>query len=235
MVHMKYCTKCMNTGVDIDNNPCECRVNAKSFYESVSCLDIPAQYRGVHFNEALVPKDLSESYTNFLQNISNEVSAGRIPKKNMFICSPISHSKSVLAYSCIELLFRSGIPTFPLYDVLELKRMLMDFDLGRKQTYDIDKPELIVSVPLLFVKVPRVTSWEVFDAIAMLLDRRVRRNNTTIFIYDGNWGQLVYNDKQNILTGLMGDGHFNSFEVKSWSLPDGPTGLPEVQIKDNLG
>lgn len=235
MVHMTYCDKCMNSGIDIDGNPCTCRISAKSFYDSVSCLDIPAQYRGVSFNPSLVPTDLPDSYANYLKGIHNDILAGRLPDKNILICSPINHSKSILAYSCIEVLFRNGIPTFPLYDVLEIKRMLLDFDLGKKQTYDIQEPELLLTAPLLFAKIPRITSWEVYDAITVLLDRRVRRDNTTIFIYDGYWNQLIYNDKQNLLTGLMGDGHYNTLEVKSWSVSNVDSNLPEIKLKDNIG
>lgn len=232
---MSYCPKCMNTGIDINNNPCTCRINAKSFYESVSCMDIPAQYRGMQFNAALVPKDVPDSYANYLKNIHDSVVTGQVLDKNILICSPINHSKSILAYSCIEVLFRNSIPIFPLYDVLELKRMLMDFDLGKKQTYNITDPDVIMTCPLLFVKIPRITSWEVYDAITLILDRRVRRSNSTVFIYDGYWNQLIYNDKQNLLTGLMGDGHYNTIEVKSWSVTESSTKLPEIKLEENIG
>ena len=236
MVPMKYCTKCGNTGIDIDGNPCDCRVNSSSFYETVSCLEIPEQYRGISFNESLVPKDLPEGYTYFLKSIHDDMLAGRLLKRNILICSPINHSKSILAYSCIEIMFRNGIPIVPLFDVLEVKRILLDFDLGKKQTYEVKEPADIVTVPLMFVKIPRITSWEVFDAIAVLLDRRVRRNNATVFIYDGSWNQLIYNDKQNLLTGLMGDGYYNTLEVKSWFVENNYNQkLPEIKLQDNIG
>ena len=224
----------MNTGIDIDNNVCSCRFNAKSFYDSISCLDVPEQYRGIAFSKSLVPKDVHESYANYLQDIYDKVFMGRW-QKNVLISSPIGHSKTILAYSCLEVLFRNGIDTFPVYDALELKRMLTDMDLCRKQLYEVENPEKIITVPLLFVKIPRVSSWEIYDTIALILDRRVRRGNSTIFLYDGSWKQLISNDKNEILTGLIGDGSYNTLEAKAWYLDKGPTVTTDVVLPDNVG
>lgn len=230
---MSYCPKCMNTGIDIDGNPCSCRFNAKSFYDTVSCLDIPEQYRGIKFNGSLVSSDMPQGYANLLQDIHDKVLTGKWGFKNLILASPIGHSKTILAYSCIESLFRQGCITFPVYDILEIKRILLDMDTGRKPVYEVEEPERLITSNMLFVKIPRLTSWEVYDTIALLLDRRVRRGNSTIFIYDGNWSELIYNDKRNILTGLMGDGYYNTIEVQSWNANS--VSKPEIKIEDNLG
>lgn len=235
MVHMTYCPDCMGTGVDIDNNVCHCRFNAKSFYDTVSCLDIPEQYRGIAFNKSLLPKDLPESYANYLQEVYDTIFTGKWKQKNVVIASPIGHGKTILAYSCIEVLFRNGIPTFPVYDVLEVKRILTDMDLCRKQLYEVENPEMLITVPILFVKIPRVSTWEVYDIISLILDRRVRRGNSTIFLYDGSWQQLVYNDKNGILTGLVGDGSYNTLESKSWFVQSSSTSEKEIILPENVG
>lgn len=235
MVHMSYCVKCGNTGIDIDGNVCSCRFNAKSFFDTISCLDIPEQYRGIQFSKILVPKDLPEAYADYLQSIYDTVIAGKWNQHNVMLCSPIGHSKTILAYSCIEVLFRNGIPTFPVFDILEIKRILLDMDLCRKPTYEVEHPDYILTVPLLFVKIPRVSNWEVFDTISLVLDRRVRRGNSTIFLFDGSWSQLVYNDRNNILTGLLGDGSYNTVESKSWYVSTQETKSKEVIVPDNLG
>lgn len=235
MVHMTYCPDCMGTGVDIDNNVCHCRFNAKSFYDTVSCLDIPEQYRGIAFNKSLLPKDLPESYANYLQEVYDTIFTGKWKQKNVVIASPIGHGKTILAYSCIEVLFRNGIPTFPVYDVLEVKRILTDMDLCRKQLYEVENPEMLITVPILFVKIPRVNTWEVYDVISLILDRRVRRGNSTIFLYDGSWQQLVYNDKNGILTGLVGDGSYNTLESKSWFVQSSSTSEKEIILPENVG
>lgn len=235
MVYMSYCPDCMNTGLDINNNVCHCKFNAKSFYDSVSCLDVPEQYRGIAFSKSLVPKDVHESYANYLESIYDTVLSGRWKQHNVIIASPIGHSKTILAYSCLEVLFRNGIPTFPVYDVLELKRILTDMDLCRKQIYEISNPELTITVPLLFVKIPRLSNWEIFDTIALILDRRVRRGNSTIFLFDGTWNQLIQNDRNNILTGLIGDGSYNTLESKSWFVNIEESNMSEVVLPDNVG
>lgn len=235
MVPMSYCVKCGNTGIDINGNVCSCRVNVKSFYDTVSCLDIPEQYRGIAFNKMLVPKDLHESYAEYLQSVYDAILTDKWHQHNVVISSPIGHSKTILAYSCIEVLFRNGVPTFPVYDVLEIKRILTDMDLCRKPLYDVDNPEMILTVPILFAKIPRVMSWEVFDTIAMLLDRRVRRGNSTIFIYDGSWQQLIHNDRNDIMVGLLGDGNYSTLESKSWHAAREDLGSKDIQLPDNLG
>ena len=141
---MSYCVLCGNTGINIDGDVCSCRFNAQSFYDTVSCLDVPEQYRGISFNKSLVPKDLHESYANYLQDVYNTILSGKWSQHNVVIASPIGHSKTILAYSCLEILFRNGIPTFPVYDVLEIKRMLLDMDLCRKSIYEVENPELII-------------------------------------------------------------------------------------------
>lgn len=235
MVYLSYCVKCGNTGIDINGNVCTCRVNVKSFYDAVSCLDIPEQYRGISFSSNLVPKDLPDAYAKYLQDLHDAISAGKWNTHNVVLASPIGHSKTILAYSCIEVLFRNGVPTFPVYDILEIKRMLTDMDMCRKQLYEVKNPEQIVTVPILFAKIPRISSWEIYDTIAMILDRRVRRGNSTIFLYDGSWQQLIYNDKNNILAGIVGDGNYSTIEVKSWFIPSQEKKDNQIKLQENIG
>lgn len=219
MVRMReknYCTLCGNSGIDIDGNVCKCSLNVPEFFSSVSCLEIPEQYRGITFSKFLVPKDVHESYGQFLETLHDNIVSLRHKHNNVLICSPVGHSKTILAYSAIEQLFRRGIPTFPLFDVLEIKRILLDTDLCRKPLYDLGNPEFLTTAPYVFIKVPRVPTWEVYDTISVILDRRVRRDNSTIFLYGGTWEQLIRGDKQNILSNLVGDGTFNTINVKNW-------------------
>lgn len=233
---MSWCPKCSNTGINIVTGEiCDCKFNVQSFYDSVSCMDIPEQYRGILFNKALVPKDVHESYATYLQSMYDSIITMKWKFHNVCLCSPIAHSKTILAYSCIEVLFRHGIDTFPVFDILEIKRILLDMDLCRKQLYEVAEPEKLITAPILFVKVPRVITWEVYDTMVLVLDRRTRRGNSTIFMYDGYWEQLVKLDGQGIVTGLMGDGSYNTLDIKSWSLLKGSNELPEIQVDDNLG
>lgn len=222
----KYCPDCNNTGIDIHDNPCHCRVNVESFYDSVSCMDIPEQYRGVQFNTALVPTDMPASYAEYLKSIYLDIVGGKWKQRNVVIASPVGHSKTIMAYSAIEAQFRVGLPVFPIFDLLEIKRILFDMDMNRKQIYDVEDPENVLLVPILFVKIPVVSSKEVYEAFAMLLDRRVRRGNSTIFLYNGTWKQFTFADNFNVVKSLAGDGSYNTVEVKTF--------LPKIANEHNV-
>lgn len=230
----EYCPKCGNTGIQIDGSPCDCKFRAETVYESVSCLDIPDQYRGVIFNKFLLPKDVHESYGEYMTSLHDEIGQCRLHGKSICICSPISHGKTVFAYSCIEQLFRHGIPTFPLFDALEIKRIMLDVDMCRKPMYEVEHPEYMATAPYLFIKVPRVTTWEVYDTLATVIDRRVRRSNSTILLYDGSWESLIKRDSFSILSGMQGDGTYNTLEVKNWYTSAEKT-EPVVQQEENIG
>lgn len=213
---IKYCPKCGNTGIDIDGNVCSCSLNIQNFFNGVSCLDIPEQFQGVHYSELLVSRDMPEAYCKFLKQLHSDITTCRLKFKNIAICSPPGRSKTTFAYSCMEALFRQGIPTFPLFDMLEIKRIITDTDMCRKQFYDVEHPENLVQAPYLFARVPRVTTWEVYDTMSTLLDRRVRRGGCTIFLYNGTWEEMTFNDKHNIIRNLSGDGSGGSIENKTW-------------------
>ncbi len=230
----EYCVKCANTGVLPDGSPCDCRVRMETFYDTVSCLDVPDQYRGIIFNKFLLPKDMPDYYSVFMTDLHDSIIKQQWRNHNVCVCSPVGHGKSVLAYSCIEQLFRAGVLTFPVYDALEIKRIMIDMDMCRKQLHDVANPEYVNIVPYLFVKIPRMVSWEIYDVIISVLDRRVRRGVCTIFLYDGTWEQLIKKDTSGILTGIQGDGTYTTLDVKSFYSTAVKT-APEVQLADNLG
>lgn len=233
-VKITYCADCGNTGVALDGSMCHCRVNVKSFYDKVDCLEIPEQYRNVPFNEQLVPKDMPEAYKAWLTKVHEEICSLRYKYQNVVLCSPINHSKTIWAYSIMERLFRAGIETFPMFDVLEIKRIITDMDLCRKQLYDVDKPENLFKVPYLFCKIPRIPTWEVYDTVGILIDRRTRRDHSTVFLFDGDWFTLQNYDKQGLIKSLIGKGTYNSVLVQNFNTIAVPA-PPEVQLKPNLG
>lgn len=211
-----YCTKCGNTGVDIDGNVCSCRFDTESFYESVTCMSVPEQYQGIYFNKILVTPDMPEAYGHFLESVFNDIKDGRWKFKNIAICSPASTSKTILAYSCLQSLFRKGLQTFPVYDVMELKKIMYDLDMGKKLTYEVDNPTYLMTCPYLFARVPNNLSREVYDTMYTLVERRVRRGNSTIFLYNGTWEDMTRIDYNSVVKGMLGNGTFTSIESKVW-------------------
>lgn len=227
-----YCVLCGNTGVTLDGKVCSCKHNQHSIYDSVSCLDIPEQYRNISFVKGLVPMDIDPSYATFLDTVHSTINLGKWNNKNLLIASPVAHSKTIMAYSAINSLFRAGLPVFPIFDILEISRILTDMDMGKTSVYDITNPERVLTVPILFAKIPRSSRWEVFDSLSLLIDRRVRRGVSTILLYDGTHEQLVRNDRQETLVGMFGNGYFGTIEVKSWGLSNTKK---DIDFEENIG
>ena len=69
---------------------------------------------------------------------------------------------------------------------------------------------------ILFVRSPSVITYDTYNNMSMLLDRRVRRGGSTIFLYNGTWRSLTSIDKRGTLKFLQGDGSGTSLEVSSW-------------------
>lgn len=214
-----YCPVCGNVGIDPNTGQvCNCKWNSDTFFNTVSCLSIPVQYQGLVFNKILVPNDLGEEYQNYLEKLYEDISMMRMQYHNVLLCSPHQHSKTILAYSCIERLFRASMNVFPVCDIMEIRNILNAIDLGRKPSYEYsDDPINIIEAPYLFIKLPTWPNWECFDTLNTVIGRRIRRGNSTVFLYSGSWSQLSYSDKSGALTQLKGDGSYSTLEVKSFT------------------
>lgn len=214
---LTYCPKCGGYGRRPDGTICDC-VNAKhAYFDAISCLDIPQQYVGKQFSSKLVPRDCGDAYVGYLQKLYNEIVSMKVQNYNCLICSPIAHSKTVMAYSAMEVLFKHNIPTFPVCSVMEAKRVLHDIDVCAKETIEgFSNPENIIRAPYIFLKIPIMLTWEVYPTIADIIDRRVRRNLSTIILFDGYWDDLVKFDRNGILTALKGDGYFNTIDIHNF-------------------
>ncbi len=211
-----YCPLCGNTGIDINGDICKCQLDKVSFFTNVTCMEVPAQYMGIAFSSALVPSDLGDAYKNMLQSLYDRIVTQKLRYMNTVICSPARHSKTIFVYSCIQRLFASGVPVFPFLDITEIQRLMNDIDCCRSPTFEIQNPDGMYTVPYLFVRIPAVISYDTYNYMSMLLDRRVRRGGSTIFVYNGTWNNLVSMDKRGTLRYLQGDGSGTSIKVSSW-------------------
>lgn len=167
---------------------------------------MPEQYIGLRFNPVSVPQDLGPAYAPALDRLHTDITTLQMRNRNVIICSPAKHSKTIWAYSCIQNLFRQRAPVCPIVDVLEFARMMHEF----RDTDDW------YEVPYLFLKIPTEVTQTVRATISTVIDRRVRRGGSTIFLYDGTWGMLTYDDRFGTIKNLQGDGSFHSVEVKSF-------------------
>lgn len=207
---MAYCPKCGNTGVRLDGTPCDCQLPTDTIYSDLVGLDIPDQYQGVRFSRALLPLDCGDFYGKTMEELHQQITTLQLSNQNLCICAPPMHGKTIWAYSCIQNLFRQRVQVVPLWDVLELRRMMYDYDMGRSNSADY------YDVKYLFLKIPAEVTHQVRTTIATIIDRRVRKGHSTFFIYNGTWSSLTFGDDQGILKGLQGDGSFSSIKVYSF-------------------
>ena len=135
---------------------------------------------------------------------------------NTLLCSPHQHSKTIMAYSCIERLFQAGVPVYPVCDIMELRNIINAVDLGKEPLYKLGNNENITEAPYLFVKIPMYPTWECFDTINTVISRRVRRGKSTIFFYSGTWGNLIYSDRSGLLQQIRGDGAYSTIKVRNY-------------------
>lgn len=213
---MSYCVKCGGTGRLLNNEICECQLNIHDMYSDVTCLDVPEQYRGIGFNEGLVTDTWNGSYAKFLQKLHTGISTLEDKGRNYLICSPPSHSKTIFAYSTISRLFRQGVQVFPIYDVLEMRNKISLYDQGRPSDVEAEDLGLFFTAPYVFVRIPSLLTPEVFQMCAMILDRRVRRGGSTIFLFNGSWERIYAADKFENFTPYKGDGSYCTISVHSW-------------------
>lgn len=210
-----YCPKCGGTGFDpITQERCTCANALHLSISGISCLDIPKQYAGKSFNPKLVPKDCGDIYVSYMTKLHEDLITQKLIHYNGLICSPIAHSKSVLAYSVIETLYRKNVPTFPVMTTAEIRGVMSNIDSGIDTVIGTStSASNFVLAPYVFIKIPILIEWSTFPVIMEIMDRRVRRGLSTLFFYDGDYETLVKLDRQNIIGQLSGDGSYMTLDV----------------------
>lgn len=214
---MKYCPICGGTGVLLDGTPCPCQQNEDDIYSGADCLSIPETYRGVAFNSILLPKNMGTYYAKFMQDTYDMLTSLRWRNKNIIICSPAQTGKSVLAYTVVQSLFKKGLDVFPLMDILEIKRVMQDIEYNRSTSLGVENPQILLTTPYLFAYIPASLTYDVFDTAAVLVSRRVRRGNSTILLYQGNWNYLASADTKGSLKNMAGSGALTTVEVHNFT------------------
>lgn len=216
------CMYCGGTHVLLSGEPCPyCKEEDLEMDAHTHCLTIPRDYQGVKFNVEAVPDDLGGEYSRTLDKLYQDVIHLK-NKKNYLIASPAKHSKTILCYSAIQMLYQQHIPTFPLLDTGELRRVMLDMEQGVRSYVleDMDAVDsFIYSSPILFVRIPNMITYTTIDTMLILLDRRTRRSNYTIFIYNGTVDDLNRVDKRKKLQSLYLDGIMGTLIVKSYNNP----------------
>lgn len=205
------CLKCGGTGWLANFEPCDCGITQAIAVPAY--ISVPAQYQDVRFDSRLLPKDLHVSYGEYMDRLLRDctMDVGSY-HKNVLVCSPPNSGKSVFAYTVNSILYAKGLLVADLMDILEIRDVLLDI-YGRHA----EELEVINDAVILFVKIPLDLPNKVAETMSTLVERRVRKGHSTIFLYGGSDSDLKAQDRFGTLWSLLGDGSYNSIEIKSWS------------------
>ena len=203
------CLMCGGSGKLVNGSICpECGKTLNA--EVPITAGIPLQYQGVSFDKSFLPDKLQKPYGEFMENLMLEIIANmNIYQKNLLICSRPNSGKTVWAYNLYSHFASRGLSVTPIKDILEVRSILTSYSLA-------EQAELFSSARCSIIKIPRDIQPWTFDTISTLIERRVRNNGFTIFLYGGKEEDLKSQDKFGRLSDIKGTGAFNTIKVYSF-------------------
>lgn len=206
---MSSCLKCGGDGKMANGSLCpEC---SKLIVKKTPIVQgIPVQYQGVKFDKKFLPEKEQKEYGTFMEDllttIVNDLS---FYQKNLCICSRANSGKTVWAYSLIALLSAKGYTIPNLRDITEVRNILNSYD-------NKEEAALWSSARCAIIKLPRDMQPWMFDVMSYVVERRVRSDGFTIFLYGGTLDDLKFIDKYNRLPNMLGTGSYNTIKVESF-------------------
>lgn len=204
------CLKCGGTGILINGEQCDCGISETVILPTF--MEIPFQYQGVTFNEQLLPKKLPSSYGSYMTKLMRECTRElHLFHRNVLICSPPNSGKTIFAYTVYGILYAKGFIVPELMDIIELRELLINPYLENKSQL-----EAVKQAPVLIIKIPQDLPNKLPETMSMVIERRVRKGHSTIFLFSGSKEDLIAQDRFGKLQLSIGDGTYNSIEVVSW-------------------
>ena len=207
---MAGCLKCGDTGITVLGEVCTC--GAKRDFALPLCLNVPVQYQGVRFAIEFIDEELRYTYGEFMRKLLVDCTEhlGQF-HKNYIICAPPNSGKTIWAYTVYGLLFAKGVQVPEIMDLMQVREIFLDY-------YNKDQQELerLSTAPLAVIKLPWDLPNRFPETISTIVERRVRANGSTIFLFDGTQQELLARDTFGKLKLLSGDGSYNSVCIKSW-------------------
>lgn len=203
------CLRCAGSGKIIGGAPCP--VCSKELSKITPIVyGVPAQYQGIKFDKSFLPEKEQNTYGVFMeelmQTIINDYS---FYQKNILICSRPNSGKTVWAYNLYSILSSKGYDMPPYKDIVEVRNILNSYA-------DKDMVNLYSEARCAIIRLPRDMQFWMFDTMSYILERRVRANGFTIFMFGGTEEELVSIDKKGSLKHLKGTGAYNTICVKSF-------------------
>ena len=103
----------------------------------------------------------------------------------MLICSRPNSGKTVWAYNLYSILSSKGYEIPTLRDIVEVRDILNSYS-------NKEEVNLISTARCAVIKIPRDLQPWMFDTISYLIERRVRNDGFTIFLFGGTEEDLKY-------------------------------------------
>jgi hypothetical protein len=171
---------------------------------------VPAQYQGLKFDKSFLPDKEQKDYGTFMEELMTTiVNDIAFYQKNMIICSRPNSGKTVWAYNLYSLITSKGFDMPPLKDVTEVRNILNSYT-------DKEMTQLYSDARCAVIRIPRDVQFWMFDTIGYIIERRVRSNGFTIFMFGGSEQDLKVVDKFDKLKYLRGTGAYNTVCIKSF-------------------
>lgn len=203
------CLKCGGTGVLVNGDPCPDCIGENAKLVPI-VQDIPVQYQGVRFDKSFLPEKEQEKYGSFMEELlTTIINDYAFYQKNMIICSRPNSGKTVWAYNLISILTSKGYEVPSLRDVTEVRNIFNSYN-------DKEEAALFSTARCAIIKIPRdIQSW-MFDTISYIIERRVRSDGFTIFLFGGTEEELKHADRNERMRYLKGTGSYNTIKVESF-------------------
>lgn len=203
------CLRCGDTGKMANGKPCtECKVGIVR--PEIVLYGVPVQYQGVSFDKSFLPEKEQKVYGTFMEELRDTiVNDMAYYQKNHIICSRPNSGKTVWAYTMFALFLEHGVTIPQFRDIIEVRDILNGGS-------DIKEAGLYSTARCAIIKIPRDIQPWLFDSINSIVERRVRNNGFTIFLYGGSEEDLVKSDRYERLKFLRGTGSYNTVQVSSF-------------------
>lgn len=206
----EQCIKCGGTYKLANGDPCpDCAPDALKVVPIA--YGVPVQYQGIAFDKSFLPEKEQKVYGTYMEEllltILNDLA---FYQKNLLICSRPNSGKTVWSYNLYAEITSKGFPMPPIKDLVEVRNIMNSYT-------DKEMTQLFTTARCAVIRVPRdLQSW-MFDTIAYIIERRVRNDGFTIFLFGGTEDDLKFVDKFDKLRYLRGNGAYNTIQIKSFS------------------
>ena len=180
---------------------------------------IPNHYKNLFYNKDILlahSANTTKEYLNYAKGMEtylNHIMQGNRPTKTVFIYSPPGNGKHIFAYSVIKTALNQNISVMPVLDLGEIERYLtacrQDLNQSIVKSMLPYTEDDLYETEILIVTIPYYQDINIGNMLLTLVDRRARRDNTTLILshqpidrvinkYDLNYvlTPLSYNDKK---------------------------------------